>query len=162
MVLEITIPSILSFATTATLLLTYAVLDLRTRIVPNQIMIAGGFTGLVIIILTGHLIDQALLHLSASVFMVLVAYLLFRTGAFGGADVKAVVTVTILSPGIEFASWSDPILEGVLGSGLLLVAVLLGAYLFSRYRPKEEGLSATPLLPIVLAAYLLLQLLAVA
>jgi Flp pilus assembly protein protease CpaA len=162
MVLEITIPSILSFAVTATLLLIYAVLDLRTRLVPNQVMIAGGLTGFVIVVLTGHLIDQAVLHLSAGVFMVLVAYSLFRTGAFGGADMKAVVTVAMLSPGIEFASWSDPILEGVLGSGLLLVAVLLGAYLFSRYRPREEGARITPLLPVVLAAYILLQLLAVA
>ena len=161
MVLEITIASILSFTATATLLLIYAVLDLRTRLVPNRVMIVGGLTGLVIVILTGHLIDQALLHLSAGVFMVLMAYLLFRTGAFGGADVKAVVTVAILSPGIEFAGWSDAILEGVLGSGLLLVAVLVGAYLFTRHGPKEEGQRGTPLLPIVFAAYLLLQLLAV-
>lgn len=162
MVLEITVPSILSLAATTALLLIYAVLDLRTRIVPNRIMVAGGLTGLVIVILTGHLVDQALLHLSASVFMVLVAYLLFRAGAFGGADVKAVVTVAILSPGIEFGSWSDPVLEGILGSGLLLVTILLGAYLFSRYRPKKEVTRVTPLLPMVLAAYLLLQLLAVA
>lgn len=160
MVLEITIPSIVSFIATIILLLIYAAFDLRTRLVPNRIMVAGGVIGAVIVILTGHLINQALLHLSAGAFTLFLSYLLFRIGALGGADVKAVVTIAIVSPGIEFASWSDSVVEGIVGSGLLLIIILLGAYIFSRYRTKEEEERVTPLLPIILATYLLLQLLA--
>jgi len=92
--------------------------------------------------------------------MVVVAYMLFRVGAFGGADVKTVVTIAILSPGVEFGDWSQPILEGIIASGLLLVAVLLVASVFSQYRRKQEKTSVTPLLPIMIGAYLAIQLLA--
>jgi len=116
--------------------------------------------GLGIVILTGHLVEHALLHLTAGIFMAAVAYMLFRVGAFGGADVKAVVTIAILSPGIEFGDWSQPILEGIIASGLLLMAVLLVAFAFSTYIQRQENPSVTPLLPIILVAYLALQLLA--
>jgi Flp pilus assembly protein protease CpaA len=160
MILEITISSILSFAAITLLLLVYSVFDLRTRHVPNRIMIIGGVASFGIIILTGHLIEHPLLHLTASVFMITVAYMLFRVGAFGGADVKTVITIAILSPGVEFGDWYEPILEGIVASGLLLAMVLLVAYIFSQYIQKREGNNVTPLLPIILVAYLILQLLA--
>ena len=86
--------------------------------------------------------------------------MLFRVGAFGGADVKAVVTIAILSPGVEFGDWFQPILEGIIASGLLLLGVLLVASAFSLYRQQQEKTSVTPLLPIMLAVYLATQLLA--
>jgi Flp pilus assembly protein protease CpaA len=160
MALEITIASILSFIAMTLLLLIYAVLDVHTHHVPNRIMIIGGMVSLVIVIITGHLFEHALLHLSAGAFMIVVAYTLFKTGAFGGADVKATITVTILSPGFEFGHWSDPILEGIVSSGLLLVIVLFVAYIVSQYRQKSERTTFTPLIPLMLVSYLALQLLA--
>jgi Flp pilus assembly protein protease CpaA len=158
MALEITTASILSFVAITVLLLVYSLFDIRTRQVPNRIMIIGGIVGFIIVIFTGHLFEHALLHLSAIVFMIFVAFLLFRVGAFGGADAKAVVTIAILSPGVEFGGWSEPILEGIISSGLLLVTVLFVAYVFSQYRQKRERIDVIPLLPIVLVAYLFLQL----
>jgi preflagellin peptidase FlaK len=160
LVLEITVPSIVSFVSTITLLLIYSLLDLHERRVPNRVMIAGGTIGVGIVTLTGHLFNQMLLHLSAIVFMLCVGYLLFRLRVFGGADVKTVVSIAILSPGIEFSNWSDPILEGAVASGLLLGIVLLSAYLFSKSERRSEELRMIPLLPIVLVAYLGMQLLA--
>jgi Flp pilus assembly protein protease CpaA len=160
MALEITISSDLSFVAMVALLLIYTMLDLRTRRIPNRVMIIGGVMSFATIILTGHLFEHALLHLSASVFMVIVAYMLFRVSAFGGADVKAVVTIAIMSPGIEFSRWAEPILEGIVASGILLVIILLLAYIYSQYNQKRGGTNVTPLLPIILAAYLILQLLA--
>jgi Flp pilus assembly protein protease CpaA len=162
MALEITIASILSFVAMTVLLLVYSLFDLRTRQVPNRIMIIGGMVGFIIVIFTGHLFEQALLHLSASVFMIVVSFLLFRVGAFGGADAKAVVTIAILSPGVEFGNWSEPILEGIISSGLLLVMVLFVAYVFSQYKQKRARINVTPLLPIILVAYLILQLFSLA
>jgi Flp pilus assembly protein protease CpaA len=160
MVLELTIFSILSFTATTLLLLVYTVLDLRTRRVPNRLMIIGAVAGLVIVILTGHLAENAILHLSAGIFTTIVAYILFRVGAFGGADTKAVVTIAILSPGIEFSVWSEPVLEAIVASGTILVFVLLGAYIYSLYKKRQGTSSITPILPIMLVAYLMMQLLA--
>ena len=160
MALEITISSILSFLVTTVLLLIYTILDLHSRRVPNRVMMIGGVAGFIIVVFTGHLTDHVLLHLTAGIFMSVVAYMLFRVGAFGGADVKAVVTIAILSPGVEFGDWFQPILEGIIASGLLLLGVLLVASAFSLYRQQQEKTSVTPLLPIMLAVYLATQLLA--
>jgi Flp pilus assembly protein protease CpaA len=160
MALEITDSSILSFVAVVVLLLIYAVLDLRARHISNRILIVGGVMSLFIIILTGHLFEHTLLHLTASIFMAVVAYVLFRVGAFGGADVKAVVTITIMSPGVEFGTWAEPALEGIIASGLLLMIILLIAYIYSQYQQKRGVTNLTPLLPIMLVAYLSLQLLA--
>jgi Flp pilus assembly protein protease CpaA len=158
--LEIAVPSIVSFVSTVVLLFIYSLLDLQDRHIPNSIMLLGGVIGVSIVILTGHLFSQITLHLSAIAFMVCVGYILFRLGAFGGADVKTVTSVAILSPGIEFSTWSDPVLEGIVASGILLVITLFCAYLFSRFVRKAKEFRATPLLPIMLVAYLVLQIFA--
>jgi Flp pilus assembly protein protease CpaA len=141
------------------LLLIYSLFDLHQRHVPNPVVIAGGALGTVIVILTGHLSSEVLLHLSAIAFMLSVGYILFRVGAFGGADVKAAVSIAILSPGIEFSYWSDPVFEGILASGLLLGIVLLGAYLFDKSGRRGNS-KIIPLLPIMLIAYVGLQVIA--
>jgi Flp pilus assembly protein protease CpaA len=157
--LEVTVASIVSFTGTTVLLLIYSLFDVRKRRVPNQVVIAGGAIGIAIVTLTGHLSSQVLLHLSALAFMLSVGYILFRMGALGGADVKAAVSLAILSPGIEFGSWANPIFEGIVASGLLLSIVLLGAYLFAKSRRREDS-KIIPLLPMMLVAYLGLQVLA--
>jgi Flp pilus assembly protein protease CpaA len=158
--LEVTVASIVSFTGTTVLLLIYSLFDLRKRCVPNPVVIAGGAIGIAIVTLTGHLSSQVLLHLSAITFMLSVGYILFRVGALGGADVKAAVSIAILSPGIEFGHWSNPIFEGIMASGLLLGIVLLCAYLFAKSGKRREDSRTIPLLPIMLVAYLGLQVLA--
>ena len=107
MVFIITMSTIASFVFTTALLIMYSVLDLRTRKVSNQIFLIGGIAGFAVILLFGHIVDYALLHLTAVLVAVILGYILFRIGAVGGADVKTLITIAIISPGIEFASWGN-------------------------------------------------------
>jgi len=158
MVLIITMSTISSFVFTTVLLTMYSILDIRTKKVPNQVMLMGGIVGLAVVLRFGHIVDFALLHLTAVLVALILGYTLFRIGAFGGADVKVLFTIAIVSPGIEFASWENPILEGIVIIGLQLVITLLCGYLISRR--KTGGTEVIPLIPILFGAYLVLQLLA--
>ena len=158
MVLIITMSTIASFVFTTALLLIYSVLDLRTRKVPNQLMLIGGIVGLGVVLRFGHIVDYAVLHLTAVLVSLILGYILFRIGALGGADVKTLFTIAIISPGIEFASWGNPVLEGILTVGLQLVITLLFGYLISQR--KTETTEPIPLIPILFGAYLVLQVLA--
>jgi Flp pilus assembly protein protease CpaA len=144
-------------------LLDYAYLDIRDRRVPNNLMYSGAFFGFVATIVTGHLFENPLLHISAFVFIALVSLLLFEIGAIGGADFKGLLVIAITSPGNLFATWGDPIFEGIIAGGLEIAIMLLLGLLYSRiskseYRP--EGKKGVPLLPLLLIAYLVVQLLA--
>ncbi len=158
MVLIITISTIASFVFTAIMLFMYAVLDFRTRKVPNQIFLIGGIVGLAVVLRFGHIVDYALLHLTAVLLALILGYILFRIGSLGGADVKALLSIAIISPGIEFASWGNPILEGIVAVGFQLVIMLLCGYLISQRKTDET--KVIPLIPILFGAYLVLQLLA--
>jgi len=136
----------------------YAVLDIRTRKVPNQALLIGGITGLAVVLRFSHIVDYAILHLTAALVALILGYTLFRIGAFGGADVKVLFTIALISPGIEFASWGNPILEGIMAVGLQLVITLAIGYLCSLIKTDES--EVIPLIPILLGAYLVLQLLA--
>lgn len=158
MVLIITMSTIASFVITTALLIMYSVLDLRTRKVQNQVFLIGGITGFAIILRFGHIVDYALLHLTSVIVALILGYVLFRIGAFGGADVKTLITIAIISPGIEFASWENPILEATIAVGLQLMFTLLFGYLISQRKTDET--EVIPLIPILLGAYLVIQLLA--
>lgn len=158
MVLIITGSTIASFLFTTILLFMYAVLDIRAKKVPNQALMIGGIMGLAVVLRFGHIVDYALLHLTAVLVALILGYTLFRIGAFGGADVKVILTIAIISPGIEFTSWKNPILEGIVAVGLQLVITLVIGYLISQRKTDETDV--IPLLPILFGAYLVLQLLA--
>lgn len=158
MVLIITASTISSFVFTTLLLFIYAVFDFRTRRIPNQVMLIGGIMGLSIALRFGHIEEYALLHLTAVLVTLVLGYILFRIGSFGGADVKTIFTIAIVSPGIEFASWENPVFEAVLIVGLQLVITLAIGYLIAQR--KTDGSEVVPLIPVIFAAYLVLQLLA--
>ena len=77
MVLIITISTIASFVFTAIMLFMYAVLDFRARKVPNQIFWIGGIMGLAVVLRFGHIVDYALLHLTAVLLALILGYILF-------------------------------------------------------------------------------------
>ena len=104
------------------------------------------------------MVDYALLHLTAVLVALILGYFLFRIGAFGGADAKVLLTIAIISPGIEFASWGNPVLEGILAVGIQLVITLAIGYLISQRKTNDS--EVIPLIPILFGAYLALQLLA--
>ena len=158
MVLVITGSTIASFVFTAALLFMYAVLDFRTRKVPNQVMLIGGILGLGVILLFGHIVDYAILHLTAVLVALILGYTLFRIGSLGGADVKTILTIAIISPGIEFTTWENPVLEGIVAVGFQLMITLLCGYLISQRKTEETEI--IPLIPILYGAYLVLQLMA--
>lgn len=143
----------------SSLLIIYAWLDCRNKVIPNRIILIGLCMGTLIVILSGHLLQYMVLHITSGLFMLILGYTLFRIGAFGGADVKTVLTIAIVSPGIEFASWNDPILEAVFIAGLQLGAMMGGGYLYSRMKAVERRPKVIPLIPVLLGAYLVLQLL---
>ncbi len=158
MVLVITASAIFSFTFATILLFIYSVYDLRTRKVPNQVMFVGAIVGLIIVTLSGHIVEQAMLHLTAVLVTLILGYVLFRIGSFGGADVKAIFTIAILSPGVEFGSWGNPIMEGIVIVGLQLVITLVSGYLISKR--IADGPEVIPLIPVIFATYLMLQVLA--
>ena len=158
MVLIITMSTIASFVFTTILLFIYAVLDIRTKKVTNQVLLIGGIVGLSVVLRFGHIVDYALLHLTAILVALILGYALFRIGAFGGADVKTLFTIALISPGIEFTSWESPILEGIVAVGLQLMITLIVGYLISQRKTNET--EVIPLIPILFGAYLVLQLLA--
>ncbi len=122
-------------------------------------MLAGGVIGLAIVILTGHLIQNPLLHLTAPLFVIVLSYVLFRIGTIGGADLKALFILSIISPGIELALWIDPVLEAVVGGGLEMLIMLILGYAYSSWSRKDKD-RGTPLIPFLSIAFVIIQILA--
>lgn len=157
MTLNLTMMSISSVLVVSSLLIIYSILDVRERRVKNEIIFLGGAAGCVVLILTEHFAYNAVLHITALLLVIPISYALFRIGSLGGADVKGLLTVALLSPGVELGDWNQPVLEAIGGLGGLLLAMLLGGYLFWRYKNRE---SSPPLIPFLLIGYLMVQLLA--
>ena len=154
MVLNFTVMSIASLLTIITLLVIYSILDIRDRKVKNEIVLIGGVVGYLILVLTEHFVHNTVLHLSALLLVVSISYILFRIGSIGGADAKVLFTIALLSPGIELGAWSQPVLEAIIGLGGELIVMLLGAYLYWRYKTGERS---PPIIPILLIGYLIVQ-----
>lgn len=158
MELVIALTTIASFIFMVSLLIIYSMFDIRNRKISNQVLLMGGIFGLGVISASGHLLQHALLHLTAVVLTIILGYVLFRIGSLGGADVKTLLTIAIVSPGVEFAIWNDPILEGILAVGILLFITLLTGYIMTKR--KTDSSDMVPLIPVLFGAYLVLQLLA--
>ena len=163
MALEVSLAGVLCFLAAAVLLAVYSRMDLQDRSVPNRVILVGGIIGFIIAIASGHYLENLVLHGASLVFALVVGYLLFRIGVIGGADVKTLVTISLVSPGVSFSSWLDPVLEGVMVSGLeMVIMLLLGQFwIYRMITSKESGEYQTPaLIPFLFVGYLLVQLLA--
>ena len=152
------------FSTTLTLLVVYSIMDLHARRVRNEYLVVGGVTGFSLVVLSGHLAANSMLHLTAVIFVSSVSYLLFRIGAIGGADAKALMLVAFLSPGIELAMWGSPILEGLIGGGLELFMMLLLGYVYTKrasilMNNSDSEYQTIPLIPFLMLSYILIQIL---
>jgi Flp pilus assembly protein protease CpaA len=149
--------SVASFFSVISLLVVYSLLDVRNREVKNEVVIGGLIVGCLISLLTGHFVQLPLLHLTALILVIPLSFVLFRVGSIGGADVKVLFTIALLSPGVEFGEWSLPILEAIVGLGGGMIVMLLGGYLYWRNKNKE---STPPLIPMLFVGYLIVQLIA--
>jgi Flp pilus assembly protein protease CpaA len=155
MVLTLSMMSVMTFFTIITLLTVYSFLDIRTREVKNEIVLLGLIVGGIISLVTGHFLYYSVLHLTVIVLVVPMSFVLFKMGSIGGADVKILFTVALLSPGFELGDWSQPLLEVIIGLGGEMIVMLLGGYLYWRSQSKERS---PPLIPMLLLGYLIVQL----
>jgi Flp pilus assembly protein protease CpaA len=119
----------------------------------------GALVGSIVILLTGHLLANLVLHATALVIVFAMGYALFRMRSIGGADVKTLLLVALISPGIELTAWNLPFIEAVAGMGGELFIMLLGGYLYWRIKMNEKN-ATPPLIPFLLLGYLAIQLLA--
>ncbi len=159
MVLDLSIAAISSFFTITSLLVVYSILDIRERRVPNEYIVVGGVVGSIVILLTGHFVSNMVLHVVALVIVFVMGYTLFRMRSIGGADVKSLLLVALISPGIELRVMNIPVLEAVAGMGVVFMVMLLGGYLYWRLKIDDEN-TTPPLIPFLLLGYLAIQILA--
>ena len=159
MVLDLSVASILSFCTIIILLVIYSFLDVRERRVKNEFILVGGIVGCIALLLTSHFVSNIILHMTALVMVAPLAYTLFRMRSIGGADVKSLFLVALISPGIELRVLHIPVLEAVIGVGGELMVMLLGGYLYWRLKINDEN-ATPPLIPFLLLGYLAIQLIA--
>jgi Flp pilus assembly protein protease CpaA len=150
--------SVIAFFATLIFLGIASIYDLRERRVPNRITLFFGASGIAIGILTGHIINEWMLHLFALTTLLL-AYVLYRNGVLGGADLKTLLVISIISPGLEFTVWEWPYFETFISGTLQILIMLLLGVIWSR-RGNEEEDRKTPLIPLLLMGYLIVQLLA--
>ena len=148
------VASILSFTVTLVLLIIYSGFDIRERKVPNQVMLIGCVVGIVVNVISGHFAENLPLHVFAILFAAPISYILFRLGAFGGADVKALISVVLISPGFEFAIGMDPLAETIFATGIELIFMLaLGYHWWSLAKRHNEDTLHPPLIPMLLIGY---------
>jgi Flp pilus assembly protein protease CpaA len=150
--------SIWSILTVLVLLSLYGYLDIRNRQVSNSTVLPGGALALTVVVLSGHLQAQMLLHLCAITFVPILSYFLFRIGALGGADVKILSITAIVSPGFELLDFANPLFESVLSVSIQMLLMLLGGYLYAERFGNHT--SPPPLIPFLLLGYLAIQVLA--
>lgn len=166
MVLDLSIGSLVVFLTMMLLLVFCSIMDIRSRRVTNRIVAMCYITGLAVALVAGRLLIEPVLHLSSILFVASLSYVLFRLGALGGADVKILCAVALISPGAELSVVGSPLYEAVLSAGLQMTVMLLGGYLYSQHSKNQErngeaAGSRPPLIPLLLVGYLAAQLLAV-
>ena len=150
--------SFIGFSTILILLVILSVYDLRERRVPNQVILMSSIIGGVIGIITGHIVNGWMLHLSAIIF-VIVPIILYRMNVLGGADVKAILLIAIVSPGIEFSVWDWPYFEAIIAQLVQILIMLFLGLIWSRVRNQKETRKPA-LIPLLLIGYLTVQLFA--
>jgi len=166
MVLDLSIGSLVVFLTVMLLLIVCSIMDIRSRKVTNRIVVMTYLTGLAVALLAGRLLVEPILRLSSVLFVAPLSYVLFRLGALGGADVKLLCAVALISPGAELSVLGSPLYEAVLSAALQMAVMLLGGYLCSQHSKSQQSIgkaadSRPPLVPFLLVGYLAAQLLAV-
>jgi preflagellin peptidase FlaK len=148
--------SLLAFTVVLVLLIIYSAFDIQKRKVPNQVILVGLIIGILTNIISRHFYKNPLLHLFAFAFTLPISYILFRLGAFGGADAKALILVAIISPGFEFLIWLNPLIEAILATSIEVVIMLFLGFLSWHYSKKHDKETLfPPLILFLLIGYIL-------
>ena len=140
------------------LLLVLSVADIRSRTAPNSYLVGGGGIGILIEIAMG-VEPEIILRVISLAFTMALALSLYRIGAVGGGDVKTLIVVALLSPGLPTTTCDYEVLEAVLAGGIELFVMLLLGTIHSRFRSDGGRTSEiTPLIPYLLVGYLVVQI----
>lgn len=158
-VLVYLVSEITAFSTTAVFLSLVSYYDFKNREVENVIIGGGAIIGGVITLLSGHLFHYFWQHIIAVPTTFMLAIVLFKLGAIGGADFKTLLIISFVSPGIEFYDSPNPVFEcGISVLIQILVMLTLGQIWHILNRTQEQECKAmAPLLPFLLVAYLGIQ-----
>ncbi len=138
--------------------------DISTRRIPNRQILVALVLASLTVIASGYLFDHLILHASAVGFTGFMVCVLYRLGSIGGGDVKLLLIVAFLSPGVIFVSGMNPVFEGIIASGLLIFGMLLLGWLYSRMCEKKDAScprTIIPLVPCLTLSYIILQTIAV-
>ena len=122
--------SVLLWLVALVMLSVIAVIDLKRRIIPNELVLATLGTGIALRVISasGMLWQSALVM--ASTFLVLC--LIARFGVIGGGDVKLIPAVSLLVPANQVLAL---LLDVAIAGGALSIACLV-----ARERPKAASL----------------------
>ena len=94
-------------------------------------------------------------HIIIPIFAIPISYALFRLGAFGGADAKALISLALISPGFEFTFWVNPLTEAIIATGIEVIFMLSLGYLWwYQVKKRNENPLPPPLIPLLLIGYL--------
>lgn len=148
------------FGSCVAILIWFSHMDISTRRIPNHQLLVSFIVATVIVIFSGHLFAYPMLHGVAVGFTGLMGYVLYRLGSIGGGDLKLILIVAFLSPGMVFTTGGDPILEVVITSGLMTLGMLLLGWFYSRNSRANNDASEdpmTPLIPFLTISYMILQ-----
>ncbi|MFW9849946.1 MAG: prepilin peptidase [Candidatus Thorarchaeota archaeon] len=157
MAVEITMQGIMAFGLSVSLLTLFSLMDIKTRKVSNELMTISLAVGVLMSIVTGHLLDQLYLHLVGIFLAVIFAVPLFYMNAFGGADVKTMILLQFISPGLELGNFAEFLAEGMIGVFVPLLFMLVLGLVYSKRGGKTDR-DKTPLIPFLFVGYLLMQL----
>lgn len=163
MTFELEVGAVLTFPVASLLLAITSKPDLESRVVPNRLVLICGIIGGIVAILTSSITTRFVLHASALMTAIALGLLLHRLGTIGGADFKMLVVMNVTSPGLSFGQWCSSVFEGIVITGLEIAVTLALGYLWWRYKgtcedPKERK---PPLIPLLLMAFLSVQLLVI-
>jgi hypothetical protein len=157
--LDLSPVAILTFSIGAGILVIYSISDIKSRSVPNWVIMLCTVGGLIVNVFSGQLINNWILHISSVAIFAIMGYILFRMGSIGGADAKAGISIGVVSPGFSLGSWASPVFEAMLVSCIELMIMIALGYAYSRMM-RNTG-EVTPLVPGLFIGYLLVQLLAI-
>lgn len=101
----------LRIAACAAMLVIAAIIDIKKREIPDKIWVGFGSFGALLAVLeftvnpdglAGTLADNVFLYMLGIAIIAPIAYAIYKTGLFGGADSKALIAIAVLLPTYDF------------------------------------------------------------
>ncbi len=156
----IQVARVIGAAVAAAFLTVTSVSDIRTRKVPNRVVLVCGVCGLGVSLTTGALQTLLASYVTSVLVALTMGLVLYRTGTIGGGDVKLLIVIAVTSPGTVagMTVGADAVIEAaliVLVETLLMLAVGAIWWKASKIVTKQDR--TPPLVPMLLISFLVVQ-----